>query len=131
MIDDGRMLVRVTELQGPEWVRNYQRWSIRLGCEGVHEPVSLSLFINLGNDPAGPRVAGRQSKYYKHWSMANGQPPAKGQSMAADVFLDKFFMAQVEKATKGTKGEAKGDEEIYSRIIHFIRLEEMSLPHTP
>jgi hypothetical protein len=35
------------------------------------------------------------------------------------------------ETTKGTKGEAKGEEEIYSRITRFTRLEEMSLPHTP
>src|SRR5882762_7763188 len=89
--DDGRLLVRVVAIQGLDWIRQYQRWSVRLECEGVYEALSVSLFINLGSDPSGPRAEGRQSKFYRHWSMAKGGPPKKGQSMGWDIFLDKFF----------------------------------------
>jgi len=129
--EDGMLLVRVVAVQGPEWIRNFQRWSVRLECAGVFEAVSLSLFLNLGGNQAGPSVPGRQSKFYQHWSMANGGPPKKGQAMSFEVFLDRFFMAKVERATKDSKGEAKSEDEVYSRISHFVRREEMSLPHTP
>jgi hypothetical protein len=123
--DDGPLLVRVVSVQGPEWIRKYQRWSIRLECEGVFETVSLSLFISLSDNPSGPSVGGRQSKFYRHWSMANGGPPKKGQAMNWDAFVDKFFMAEVKKSTKNGQGEVKEEEEIYSRITHFVRREEM------
>jgi hypothetical protein len=123
--DDGPLLVRVLEVQGPEWIRKYQRWSIRLECKGVFEPVSLSLFLNLGGAKGGPGVPGRQSKYYKHWTMGNGGPPKKGQEMNWEVFLGKFFVAKVEKSTTDAKGKEKIEEEIYSRISEFVRREEM------
>lgn len=98
------MLVRVVELQGPEYVRAFQRWSLRIGCAGVAEPAELSLFVNLAGDKNAPGVPGRQSKFYKHWKMANGEPPKKGQPMNWDVFMDKYFTAQVERVTKDAKG---------------------------
>ena len=91
----------------------------------MFEHVSLSLFLNLGGDKSGLGVPGRQSKYYKHWTMGNGGPPKKGQAMNWDVFLDKFFVAEVEKSTTDANGKEKVDEEIYSRISHFVRREEM------
>lgn len=119
------MLVRAVEIQGPEWLRGNQRWSLRVGCAGVHEPVSLSLFLNLAGDKNAPGTPGRQSKFYKHWTMANGEPPRKGRPMNWDVFLDRYFMAQVEKVTKNSKGVEKPEGEIYSHISHFIRREDM------
>ena len=125
LLEDGAMLVRVVELQGPEWVRAFQRWSLRIGCAGVDEPVDLSLFLNLAGDKAAPAVPGRQSKFYKHWTMANGEAPKNGQAMNWEVFLDKYFMAEVEQVAKDAKGQAKGEGETYSRISHFIRREDM------
>jgi hypothetical protein len=119
------MLVRVVEVQGPEWVRAFQRWSLRIGCAGLHDAVSLSLFLNLAGDRDAPSVPGRQSKFYKHWTMANGAQPRKGQVMDLSIFMDKYFMAEVEQATKDAKGEEKGEGEIYSRIVRFIRREDM------
>ena len=124
-MENGRVLVRVVELQGPEWVRAFQRWSLRLGCRGVAEPAELSLFINLAGDKDAPGVPGRQSKFYKHWAMANGGPPKKGEGMNWNIFLDKCFMAEVEKVTEDSEGEEKSESEIYSRISHFVRLVDM------
>jgi len=119
--DDGPILVRVVEIQGPEWVRNYQRWSLRIGCMGMLEPVSVSLFLNLAGDEGGPSLPGRQSKFYKHWSMANGDSPRKGQAMNWNIFMDKIFVAEVTKVEKNSKGEEKNGCEVYSRISRFIR----------
>ena len=119
------MLVRVVEIQGPEWVRAFHRWSLRIGCAGVDEPVSLSLFLNLAGDKAAPAVPGRQSKFYKHWTMANGEQPRKGQVMDLGIFMDKYFMAEVEQVATDAKGQEKGEGEIYSRIVRFIRREDM------
>jgi hypothetical protein len=123
--DDGRMLVQVVKLQGPEWVRKFQRWSLRIECTGVYESVDLSLFVNLAGDKNKPGLPGRQSNFYRYWTMANGQPPKKGQAMNWDVFLGKYFMAEVGKVRTDASGQEKAEGEIYSRISHFIRLEEM------
>lgn len=125
IIDDGPLLVQAVKIKGPDWCRNLRRWSVLVECAGVEEPVTLAIFLNLAGDESGPGKPGRQSKFYKHWTMANGEPPRKGQRMNFDVFVDKFFMAQVEKVTKDSKGALKPDAEIYSRISHFIRREEM------
>jgi hypothetical protein len=91
----------------------------------VHEPISLSLFLNLAGDKNGPAVPGRQSKFYKHWTMASGAQPRKGQVMDLEIFIGKFFMAEVEQVAKDANGQEKGEGEIYSRIVRFIRREDM------
>lgn len=124
MIDDGKLTVRVVEIQGPEWVRAFQRWCLRLGCEAVHEPASLSLFFNLGGDKSGPGQLGRQSKFFTHWTMAKGAPPKKGEAMDWGIFLGKAFVAEVQRVTKNAEGEEKQDGEEYSRIVRFVRRDE-------
>jgi len=119
------MLVQVVKLQGPEWVRQFQRWSLRIECTGVYEPIKLSLFVNLAGDRGKPGLPGRQSNFYKYWTMANGQPPKKGQAMNWDIFLNKFFMAEVGKVRTDASGQEKAESEIYSRISRFVRMEEM------
>ena len=37
--------------QGPEWVRRYQRWSLRIEFELLDDSQLASRFFNLGNDP--------------------------------------------------------------------------------
>jgi radical SAM protein with 4Fe4S-binding SPASM domain len=73
IIDDGPILVRATSTQGPERVLKYHRWSLRVECIAILEPVNLSLFLNFAGDAAKPGRPGRQSKYFKHWIMANGE----------------------------------------------------------
>jgi hypothetical protein len=71
VLSAGVYTVRAVRYQGPEWVRSFRRWSVRLEFALVHESVSVSAFFNLGDDPNGYRV-GRQSRFYKAWVIANG-----------------------------------------------------------
>jgi hypothetical protein len=101
-------------------VRKDQRWSLRVEFALVTEPGRASAFFNFGNDPRGPHV-GRQSKYWKVWVKANGEPPTKGQEMTPDVFLEgQFFSVTIEDALFDSDKATKADAEVYSRITEFI-----------
>jgi hypothetical protein len=118
-MDPGRYLVRGAKVQGPEWVRAFSRWSIRIEFATVHEPGVVSAFFNLGNDRTKHHI-GRKSRYFEAWTLANGELPKRGQEMTPDVFLQgQFFLVTVEPATQNSEGTAKPDAAIYSRITEF------------
>jgi hypothetical protein len=122
-LDPGKHVVRGTKIQGPEWVRNFGRWSLRIEFATVHEPGCVSAFFNFGNDRENPHV-GRQSKYFQAWVMANGELPKKGQAMSPDVFLDgQFFTVTVEDGKTNSDKSEKADAEVYSRITKFHSVE--------
>lgn len=121
LLDPGKYIVRGVKVQGPEWVRSFQRWSLRIEFALVSEPGLVSAFFNLGPDKATKSI-GRQSRYFRAWAIANGGPPSRGQEMSADVFLDgQFFEVQVEHCDTDARGEPKQRAEIYSRITRLIR----------
>lgn len=113
--DQGERLIRVVEIQGPEWVRRYHRWSVRLESALTDEPGVVSYFMNMGNNPEAP-WAGRHSNYYKAWTLANGGPPRRGEAMDPDIFLGKFFRALIEDCKKDSSDKEKADGEVYSHI---------------
>ena|SRR5271157_3219267 len=119
--DEGERLIRVFEIQGPEWVRRYSRWSIRLGCCLTDEPGEVSFFISMGNKGQGPHV-GRHSKYYKAWTLANGGPPRKGEAMDPERFRGKFFRARIEDCRKDSNDGDKLQAEVYSHITELLEL---------
>jgi hypothetical protein len=121
----GRYLVRVVEIQGPAWLRMGNRWSLRLDCALFEEPGNVSLFLNLGGTKNGYDAPGRQSNFYRYWTMANGEMPRKGQLLDWNIFIDKCFMAEVEDVAKNRLGGKKDESQIYSRIKEFIRLETL------
>jgi hypothetical protein len=120
-IDGGERLVRVTALQGPEWVRSYGRWSLRIECCTMDEPGTVSAFVNLGRNRERPVPGGRKSKFYRWWCMANGAPPRRGEAMDYAVFMDKCFWALVSDSKVDENGKSKQEFEIYSRITDFLR----------
>lgn len=106
-------------IQGPEWLKNHRRWSIRLECNFLFEKGTVSGFLNLGDDPK--RIsARRQSAYFKLWCKVNGGLPRKGQAMDWNDFIGKFFSVRVEDATKNGKGEPLSEAERYSKIVEFL-----------
>jgi hypothetical protein len=82
-MEPGRYLVRGLKVQGPEWVRAFSRWSIRIEFATVHEPGGVSAFFNLGSDRLKQYI-GRQSKYFQAWTLANGGLPRKGEQMSPE-----------------------------------------------
>ncbi len=119
--DEGVRLVQVVKIHGPEWVNRYRRWSIRLVCRLTDELGEVSYFMNMGDKRDEPRV-GRQSNYYKAWTMANGGAPHKGEEMAPQVFLDKFFRARIENCSKDSDDKEKPEDEVYSHVTKLIEI---------
>ncbi|CAN5554097.1 hypothetical protein BH10ACI4_BH10ACI4_33770 [soil metagenome] len=108
------------KFQGPEWVRSFRRWSLRLEFALMDEAVPVSAFFNFGNVPEGPRV-GRQSRYYKAWTLANGEHPTKGQKMTPAVFLEgQIFEVEVAHCSRDNEGKSKQSAEVYSRIVRIV-----------
>ena len=108
-------------IQGPEQVRRYRRWSLLVEFELLGESdIRVCCFLNLGNDPLRLKV-GRQSKYFKAWTIANGEMPRKGQRMNPDVFMDgQVFQVEVKDAGVDSEGERKADSEVYSRVTKIL-----------
>ena len=124
-IPPGRYQVQVVGFQGPEWVPSVRRNSLRLECAVIAEGVRVSIFFNFGGSPGKIGRPGTQSKYTKHWVMAAGRYPRKGEPMDWAIFVGRFFLAEIEDAATDSKGQEKGEAEIYSRISHFILLDDM------
>ena len=112
--------VRVNDLQGPQWLKNYQRWSLRVECNFLTEKGDVSGFLNLGGDPERPGRPGRQSNFFKVWCMANGGPPRRGQTMDWNDLLGKFFRVRIETAAKNGKGQSLSPAERYSKVVEFL-----------
>jgi hypothetical protein len=111
--------VQCNEIQGPEWLKNHRRWSIRLECNFLMEEGNVSGFLNMGDDPK-QCSARRHSNYFKLWCKVNGGLPRKGQAMDWNDFVGKFFRVRIEDATKNSKGEPLPESERYSKIVEFL-----------
>jgi hypothetical protein len=117
-IPPGTYDVCCTKIQGPEWLKNRHRWSLRLECNFLTEEGVVSGFLNLGNDPERQH-APRGSRYFKLWCMVNGGPPRRGQQLDPNDFLGKFFRVQVKDASD-IHGNPLPEEMQYSKIVDFI-----------
>jgi hypothetical protein len=121
-VDGGLRMVRAHKIQGPEWVRAFSRWSLRIEFHLMDERGTVSLFLNLGTDRERPTVGGRKSRFYRFWTLANGGPPRKHEVMNYEIFLGKCFWARIEDCTKDSEGRPKLDGEKYSRIVDLEEL---------
>jgi hypothetical protein len=126
MLEPGNYLVCGVKVQGPEWLKRYRRWSIRIEFALAHEPGTVSKFFNMGTDPAGPTPGGKHSDYCKAWTLANGELPRRGEKMSPERFLDgQFFRVQVDTVKRGDDGNEKPEAEFYSRIVKFVSVERV------
>lgn len=109
--------------QGPEWVRAFRRWSLRLEFSLFADGTLVSAFFNMGSDERRPLI-GRRSRFYSVWSLANGEAPRKGQQMALDTFTEPglLFTVRVADATKDGKSADKPDALIYSRVTEILEV---------
>ena len=120
VLTPGIYTVGAIRVQGPEWVRSYRRWSVRLEFGLVTETTSVSAFFNLGHAPEGPKVT-RQSRYYKAWVLVNGGHPMRGQKMTPDVFLEgQLFEVEVADCSRDFEGNPKPNVECYSRVVRIV-----------
>jgi hypothetical protein len=110
--------------QGPEWVRGYRRWSLRVEFCLLDDGTAVSAFFNMGNDEEKPHT-GRRSRFYAVWSQANGEAPRKGQRMTLDTFTDSslLYTVRVADALKDGKAADKPDALVYSRVTEILKVE--------
>jgi hypothetical protein len=112
------------EWQGPDWVRSFRRWSLRLEFILLSGDGLVSAFFNMGNDEAKPH-SGRMSRFYTAWVLANGEAPRNGQPMELEVFIDQslIYTVRVADAAKNAKNATKPDALIYSRVTDILKIE--------
>jgi hypothetical protein len=113
-----------TGWQGPQWVRAYHRWSIRLNFSLLGCEADVSRFLNLGSDPKR-KSFGRRSSFYKAWSQANGETPRKGQRLTCATFTEPglLYTVRVADAVRGETQQEKPDVLVYSKVTEILRVE--------
>jgi hypothetical protein len=91
----------------------------------MSEQVSVSAFINMGQDTAGARPQGRRSNYYAAWTLANGEAPKKGQQMSLDVFTERglLYLVRVADSLKDSTGGIKPAAMRYSVVTKILDVE--------
>jgi hypothetical protein len=118
----GRYSAVASRIQGPEWVRRYGRWSLMVEFELLAESktVRVCIFFNMGSNRAQPR-AGRHSRYFKAWTLANGYLPKRGEAMSPEVFLDgQVYEIEVSDSYRDSEERQKTDAEVYSRVTEIV-----------
>jgi hypothetical protein len=111
-------------VQGPQWVRAFRRWGLRVDFQLLAEDAVVSAFFNLGSDRNAPNW-GRQSKYYSAWTMAHGGMPWKGLDMSPDVFTDPhlLYTVRIADSTQGSNGKPKPKALVYSIVAEILGVE--------
>ena len=120
----GRYSGVAVRYQGPEWLFSYRRWSLMIEFEllGESEQVRVCAFFNLGND-RNQTSAKRHSRYFRAWSMANGELPRKGQEMLPEIFSEgQVFLLEVEDCENDSQWRQKSDSETYSRVKEIVSI---------
>jgi hypothetical protein len=131
-VSPGRYSAVAVRIQGPEWIYRYSRWSLLVEFEllGESESVLICAFFNMGTNRDKPR-AGRHSRYFKAWTIANGDLPRRGQQMDPEVFLEgQVYELEVGDNSVDSEERQKTDAEVYSRVMAVkaaIRANQQSL----
>ncbi len=126
-IRPGEYTARCTGYQGPQWVRAFGRWGLRLDFVLEPEEQAVSLFYSLGEDRNAFRF-GTRSKYFKDWVRANGGPPKRGQEMSPAVLVNPEigYTVHVGDAVKDSEGALKDGALVYSRIDKILTVKRPS-----
>lgn len=126
-IPPGEYTGRCTGFQGPEWVRTFGRWGLRLEFALDPDEQIVSAFYSLGEDRKTYKI-GTRSKYFRDWVRANGGPPRHGQEMSPEIFLNPElgFTVHVSDTVKDGEGVAKDDALVYSRIDRILEVKRLS-----
>jgi len=80
------------------------------------------MFLNMGKSG---KVPGSRSRFFKVWSMANGQQPRKGQEMTMDTFTEPglIYTISVADCRTGVDQMVKAEALVYSRVTDVLRVE--------
>lgn len=130
-VSPGRYDAVATRFQGPEWVRRYRRWSLMVEFELLCESKRVCAFFNMGTNPERPH-AGPQSRYFRAWTLANGERPRKKQKLDPGVFVDgQIFKVEVEDSRADAEGKQKDEALIYSRVATVLSAELRNQDNQP
>jgi len=126
-IPPGEYTARCTDVQGPQWVREWGRWGMRLEFTLDPDEQQVSIFYSLQENKDAPKI-GARSKYFKDWVRVNGGPPKYGQEMSPEAFLnpDLSFTVRVSDSVKDGEGKVKDDALVYSRIDRILEVKHLS-----
>ena len=119
-VSPGRYEAVVTRFQGPEWVRRFRRWSLMIEFELLSESKRVCAFFNMGTNPETLH-AGPQSRYFRAWTLANGERPRPKQRLDPSVFMDgQVFKVEVADSLADVEGQQKEDSLVYSRVTAIL-----------
>jgi hypothetical protein len=120
-INPGKYMAWCVEWKGPEWVPAYRRYSFRLIFRPVAEDVEVTMFINFGKSSEPPRSMA--SRYFKAWTMANGEAPLRSQPMVPAVFVEQGLTYTIEIEDASIDPTTKQDRPaclVYSRVKEIL-----------
>lgn len=126
-IPPGEYTARCTGFQGPQWVREWGRWGMRMQFTLDPDEQKVSIFYSFGESKDAPKF-GTRSKYFKDWVRVNGGHPKHGEEMSAEAFLnpDLSFTVRVSDAVKDGEGKVKDDALVYSRVDRILEVKRPS-----
>ena len=126
-IPPGDYTARCIGYQGPQWVRAFGRWGLRLDFVLDPDDQAVSAFYSLGGNRHAFEI-GTRSKYFKDWVRANGGPPKRGQEMSPAVLVNPeiAYAVHVGDAAKDSEGAVKDDALVYSRIDKILAVKRPS-----
>jgi hypothetical protein len=123
----GEYTARCMGYQGPQWVREWGRWGMRLQFTLDPDEQQVSIFYSFGENRDTPKI-GTRSKYYKDWVRVNGGSPKHSQEMSPAVFVNPEigYTVHVGDAVKDSEGAVKDDALVYSRIDRILEVKRPS-----
>ena len=96
----------------------FRSWKALLRFKLLDDGQEVFGFFNLGTGE-NPH-AGRRSRYWHAWTLANGAVPRKRQSMSARVFRGKVFLVVVSDVTRTADGKPHHPSAVYSTVKAII-----------
>jgi hypothetical protein len=121
-VPEGLYQASAVRWRGPDWVRPYSRWSLLLEFELLDDGKLICAFYNFGENPK-PEIL-RNGKYFKAWTMANGELPRKGQDLLPEVFMEgQIYTVEVEDNRQTSTQKQKSDAEIYSVVREIVHVD--------
>jgi hypothetical protein len=99
----------------------FRTWKALLRFRLIEGGQEVYGFLNLGSGESAH--AGRRSRYWEAWTLANGAAPRKRQAMTARVFRNKIFLVEISDVTRTGDGKAHHPSAIYSTVKAIIEKE--------
>ena len=113
--------------QGPEWIRQFGRWGLRLEFVLDPDDQAVSAFYSLGENRDAPTI-GVRSKFFRVWALANGAPPCHGEQMSYEKLADPSlsYTVRVSDCKTDDENQVKEDALVYSRVDAVLSVERIS-----